>query len=126
MRDESCYVQLSFIVYSYRGGTMRFNCRCGKPDCTESASTALRFKIFNEGIKNNRQKMMAKAKMKPRGSMTDIAKKLGIKIEEDFLAENTLIESKADQQKFIDKFGKEFFDIFWNFVFISFFYYKFI
>ena len=97
-----------------KGDTMRFNCRCGKPDCNESASTALRFRIFNEGIKNNRQKMMAKAKMKPKGSMTDIAKKLGIKIEEDFLTEDTLVESKADQQKFIDKFGKEFFDIFWN------------
>lgn len=107
-------MQLSFIVYSYRGDTMRFNCRCGKPDCNESASTALKFKIFNEGIKNNRQKMMAKAKMKPKGSMTDIAKKLGIKIEEDLLTEDTLVESKADQQKFIDKFGKEFFDIFWN------------
>lgn len=93
---------------------MIFRCECGKQECNESAKAALRFKIFNEGTKNTRQKMMAKAKMKPKGSMTDIAKKLGIKIEEDLLAENTLVESKEDQQKFIDKFGKENFDIFWN------------
>lgn len=47
--------------------------------------------------------------------MTDIADKLGIEIVDETLTEDGIItESKADQQKFIDKFGKEFFDLFWN------------
>jgi hypothetical protein len=82
----------------------------------KSPMTTLRAKIFNEGIKNNRKRRpIEKKATKKKGSMTDIATKLGIKIEESFLTEDTIItESKADQQKFIDKFGKEYFDIFWN------------
>ena len=79
----------------------------------DSPKNIMRFKIFNEGVKNRRRIGQAE-KPKKVGSMTDIAKKLGIKINESFLEEDTLMESKADQQKFIDKFGKEFFDIFWS------------
>lgn len=94
---------------------MRFNCKCGRPECDDGAKTTLRFKIFNEGRSTQRQPIDRKKIKKSSGSMTDIAKKLGIHIEEDLLTEDQIItESKADQQKFIDKFGKEFFDTFWN------------
>ena len=94
---------------------MRFNCKCGRPECNESAKTTLRFKIFNESKSAQRRPIDRKKFKKSNGSMTDIAKRLGLKIEEDLLTEDQVItESKADQQKFIDKFGKEFFDIFWN------------
>ena len=86
--------------------------RVGTVNENQSAKTTLRFKIFNEGVKNTRR--IHSRQKRSKGSMTDIAKKLGIKIDEDFLTKDTLVESKADQQKFIDKFGKEFFDIFWN------------
>jgi hypothetical protein len=88
-------------------------CNCGKLNCNNSHYDTFRFKIFNEGTKNTRKKVPTKAK-KSKGSMTDIATKLGIKIKESFLTEDTLFEDKADKQRFIDKFGQDNFDAFWN------------
>ena len=88
-------------------------CNCGKSNCNSSHYDTFRFKIFNEGTKNTRKKVPTKIK-KSKGSMTDIATKLGIKIKESFLNEDALLEDKADKQRFIDKFGKDNFDTFWN------------
>lgn len=96
---------------------MSFYNRPNSAGLTESPKSVFRFRLLNEskcscGCGRPSHKLETKF---IKESMTDIADKLGIKIVDETLTEDGIItESKADQQKFIDKFGKEFFDLFWS------------